>query len=93
MALFAVVLHVGDGLHFRGLGGGAVAIQVPRSNEIGPRAARIVRQPEAVGAEDNMISRDHDKSLVLWLAATRVFERSASGVNAPHAPLEDSRRG
>src|SRR3954468_20352872 len=41
---------------------GAIAKQVPRTDELRPRSARIVRKPESIGAEDHMAPQYHIQS-------------------------------
>jgi hypothetical protein len=42
-------------LHFRR---GTESAQLPRADEIRPRAPRVIRQPETVGAEDEVVPED-----------------------------------
>ncbi len=46
---------------FVGLRGGAKFVEFPRCDEIRPRSARVIRQPESVGADDE-VERDHGSS-------------------------------
>src|SRR5579871_5164853 len=58
-ALFPIVRLVGDGLSCLGRGRRSKAKQFPRADEIRPRTARIVRQPEPIRPEDDVIPQNH----------------------------------
>lgn len=54
-----VVRLAGDGTARVGFGGPAVFEQFPGADPFGPRAARIVGKPEAVGGEDDVRGKNH----------------------------------
>ena len=51
------LMRHGKGL--RCLGGGAVAEEFPRADEIGPGTTRVVRKPEPKGPKGDMVGDDH----------------------------------
>src|SRR5262249_50873009 len=63
-SLSDVMVPGGKGLRLGCLCCRAVSPQVPGADELGPRAARIGRQPEPVRAENDMIPQDHASSPV-----------------------------
>src|SRR5579883_2082324 len=58
-ALLSVVRSVGDGSPSIGRSRGPEAEQLPRADKIRLGAARIVRQPESVRSENDVISQNH----------------------------------
>src|ERR1051325_12100990 len=78
------MLAMSDGAGLIGLGGRPETQEVPRADEIRPRATRIVGQPKTISAENDMICDDHVSPI--RLAATRGGRRRLKESPPPAPP-------